>query len=53
MAYTQLYYFKKVYKKLWFKKHFFYKQSLKDFKAEKQKKKNSIKVKFLAALVAY
>ena len=53
MAYIQLHCFKKVYKKLQFKEHLLYKQSLKELKAKEQKEINSIKVKSLAASVTY
>jgi hypothetical protein len=52
-AYTQLYYLKKVHKKLYLKKHILYKQGLQELKIEKQKKLNTIVVESLAVLVAY
>ena len=48
-AYAQLYYLKKVYKKLYFKKHSLHKQGIQELKATKVKEKNSSKVKSLTA----
>ena len=50
LSYSRL---EKVCKKLHFKKYSLYKQGIQDFEATKAKKKNSLKVELLAALVAH
>ena len=52
-AHARLHHLKKVYGKLYFKKHSLREQGIQELKAAKAKEKNSLEVELLATQVAY